>query len=1549
MGNDIDNDWDSAERGEKEKRVLLKGASNWVRWLAATQALMEKKKVWKFVIADLTKQKEGETPEEFKKRVDEDYLDKATSALGELKLSVHESYREKIAEKTTAFDAMEELKKNYAKKSITTVASIQREFFNVMMSGHGMLAMDKHFNELEAIRKELKGTKGEVTEDTMSNRAMESLGEDWEDICEKMRDDLTDSTMWTDVRANLLDKARTRKHTHELGKGGKKSNKSSGVAFEAGRSIQGNCYNCGEEGHSWRYCTKPDRNQKPESSKPKGGRSHAHHAKGGKGDKQKKGESSKGKPKYAMSAVGSSSARMDHRGISLTPEDEFDFLGERAMSTPRNASVAIDPARKVILTPVISHGYDEEEVLYYLDDDEIDASDEAVVQCEEPAQKLSVKNDSVAISPARKVILTPVISHGYDEEEILYYLDDDDLMNQDEDVTELPPVPTAVYKEFYPYRDLILRREMNDCRPEAEIDDEEEIKQLLDEMEQRAEYFPLLCRAFMAEHSKDHPVALAMMRRLTNDGRWIIDSGASDHLCNQKELFTTLDEKAGSVEITCANNQVVLSSGIGTIELKTTVGKISNNCVLEDVLYCENIGKNLLSLGKLDKHGMEITVKGGRLRIKKDGVTVAIGKRDHDGLYKLVTGENSYANFLEITRDNDVNRWHKIFTHLNERDLRLTIPGLTGTFQHCDACFRGKATKQPWKTETRPRPKEPLDEIHSDLMGPFSEGDSGEKYVATYIDGFTDMTHIALLNSKDEQLQHMYDYIAMAETHFGRKVKSIYCDGGGEYVSNEFKSWCKERGTRIIKTNADTPEQNAIAERRNRTLLGNAKSTLIDSGLGKSYWTDAMLVSAHARNRSLGTNSKDKTPYERWFGKKPDPGYMHQLGEVCYLYTEKKKRGGKMGDNSVRCIFLGYTDNGLKIQEVASGRVRFSRHVRFPRKPKVLGLEKPESDSGSDSSSESDVRERVTFAKDEPAAEADSEDDDDDDAEAGGDVERKVIQTSDELPIEQQEGTDEDEREAPSTPRNKKQPEYYPKKPSKGCKPKDNATFQPDSDDQDDEDKDDFTPVKQYRTRSMARAEASKSVSETGNTDKGSTESRANNPGTPAAANSIVRRAIAFMTAAKGIIIPKSYEEAITGPQAEEWKEAIAAELASLIDRKTWMVAEVRPNQHRVGTKWVFDLKLDESGKFIIRYKARLVARGFTQKKGFDYQEVFAPVVRHTTIRLFMAIRTLRRMKVLQLDISTAFLNGDIDYDVFITTPKGLEHSLSPNQALKLVKGLYGTKQGARCWNIELTNTLMAHGYEQCVSDPCVFYRKGDASYIIVYVDDLMLFYTIDQTATELKAAILKKYKIGKESDGAYFLGIHSRFGPGVTTMSQETYVAEIVETFGGDRRTIASTPMTVGIDLMRDPKALPFECPYRELNGALLYAANVTRMDIAYAAGMLCRYLDKPEEKHWDAGSRLVDYLRGTKEIGLKFTAKKEITHAALKLSDLGLEAFADADWAADKENRASISGYVVKACGGPISWRSRKQKSIACSTMEAEYVSIAEACKEIVWIRHC
>ena len=437
------------------------------------------------------------------------------------------------------------------------------------------------------------------------------------------------------------------------------------------------------------------------------------------------------------------------------------------------------------------------------------------------------------------------------------------------------------------------------------------------------------------------------------------------------------------------------------------------------------------------------------------------------------------------------------------------------------------------------------------------------------------------------------------------------------------------------------------------------------------------------------------------------------------------------------------------------------------------------------------------------------------------------------------------------------------------------------------------------------------------------------------------------MTAAKGIIIPKSYEEAITGPQAEEWKEAIAAELASLNDRKTWMVAEVRPNQHRVGTKWVFDLKLDESGKFIIRYKARLVARGFTQKKGFDYQEVFAPVVRHTTIRLFMAIRTLRRMKVLQLDISMAFLNGDIDYDVFITTPKGLEHSLSPNQALKLVKGLYGTKQGARCWNIELTNTLMAHGYEQCVSDPCVFYRKGDASYIIVYVDDLMLFYTIDQTATELKAAILKKYKIGKESDGAYFLGIHSRFGPGVTTMSQETYVAEIVETFGGDRRTIASTPMTVGIDLMRDPKALPFECPYRELNGALLYAANVTRMDIAYAAGMLCRYLDKPEEKHWDAGSRLVDYLRGTKEIGLKFTAKKEITHAALKLSDLGLEAFADADWAADKENRASISGYVVKACGGPISWRSRKQKSIACSTMEAEYVSIAEACKEIVWIR--
>jgi hypothetical protein len=257
-------------------------------------------------------------------------------------------------------------------------------------------------------------------------------------------------------------------------------------------------------------------------------------------------------------------------------------------------------------------------------------------------------------------------------------------------------------------------------------------------------------------------------------------------------------------------------------------------------------------------------------------------------------------------------------------------------------------------------------------------------------------------------------------------------------------------------------------------------------------------------------------------------------------------------------------------------------------------------------------------------------------------------------------------------------------------------------------------------------------------------------------------------------------------------------------------------------------------------------------------------------------------------------------------------------------------------------------GYKQTVNDPCLFHNERKGTYVIVYVDDMIMYYRNDEDAMSFLMDIEGKYKVGKVEDGRYFVGLHIRKNELNACIYQQRYTEAVVKKYEDYIKRESSTPMGSNLDLRRMDEEITRK-PYREVVGALLYLSNGTGPDIAYAVGMLSRYMEKAEEKHWEAAMKVISYLKGTAKVGIEYSLQSgtNLFEGELKLSGLKLEAYVDSDWGTDKDGRKSITGYVVKMLGGPIAWRSRKQKSVALSSMEAEYMALADAIKEVMYIR--
>ncbi|KAL0276866.1 UNVERIFIED_CONTAM: hypothetical protein PYX00_004339 [Menopon gallinae] len=364
------------------------------------------------------------------------------------------------------------------------------------------------------------------------------------------------------------------------------------------------------------------------------------------------------------------------------------------------------------------------------------------------------------------------------------------------------------------------------------------------------------------------------------------------------------------------------------------------------------------------------------------------------------------------------------------------------------------------------------------------------------------------------------------------------------------------------------------------------------------------------------------------------------------------------------------------------------------------------------------------------------------------------------------------------------------------------------------------------------------------------------------------------------------------------------------------------------------------------KYKARLVARGHTQRPGIDYDEIFAPVARYELIRTLLAIAVNEQMYVHQLDVVSAYTQGFLSDEVYMEQPEAFVDKKNKDHVCKLVRPLYGLKQSGREWYKRINDYLVNKGGMNAEGDPCiyVFGTNENRVILLIYVDDILLASKSLEEMNEIKELLKREFEITDLGSINTILGINIKrdSDTGNMTLTQRNYIEELIKKFGMENAKEIGTPMELNVKVSKEmsPKdenerEEMKHKPYRELIGCLVYLSKATRPDIAFAAMTLGRYCNDPGKEHWTLAKRVLRYLKATPELGIKYSRNVK-----------QLEAFTDSDWAGNVDDRRSCSGNVLMLAGGPISWMSKLQSSVSLSTMEAEYVAIREVTKEVVYV---
>lgn len=985
-----------------------------------------------------------------------------------------------------------------------------------------------------------------------------------------------------------------------------------------------------------------------------------------------------------------------------------------------------------------------------------------------------------------------------------------------------------------------------------------------------------------------------------HSGKPILDTGTTQAMFKDRKHFVNYGNQATEIEV--ANGDSIYGTGVGAVRAVHR-GSPLTFC---NALHVPSLKSDLVSMTELAKKGCSIVFQeGGNFEVVQDQDVVMSGKLV-DGLMELdidLGKFSSTTNYALATRA-DGNLLHSRVGHPGPIPFSKIYPQATPP-KMCDPCIMAKHHQLPYGGKFKVA-KEKLEILHSDLSGlisPTSLG--GHRYYFKITDSSTSYKFVYLPRHKSETLDQFMKFKTLIETQTSFKIKTIVNDNGGEYTSKAFKEFLEKNGVQMMLTAPYTPQKNPVSEIGNRTTVEKARALLKHAGLPSEYWAEAVSTAVYLENRTPIASRKFVTPYELWHGRAPTYHHLRVFGCLAYVHVGKERRNGKFADTAKRGVFLGYQEghHNYSVMLLEDKRVVYSHDVLFneevfPLRDESASL--PFESSDYDHLDATDPLHNLDTTLDQPM---------------------DVTQTasSNASPV------DGDQVHSPET-------NASALERNQGADPHGNPSS---------EVADSIVPVGIVEGSPEDLLPDLASFRPTPNREIKSNIDPANilphRTRRSAQPENLIMKALLTTTAD-----PKTYHQAMKRPDSELWIDAMKRELDALERMGVWEEVELPEGKHALGTTWVYKRKTGASGE-LIKHKARLCAQGFSQIEGIDYSETYAPTGRLTTLRTCLSISAQEDFEVIQMDAIGAFLNGVPDETLYISPPKGyICKTKGTNIVLKLNKSLYGLKQLPRCWYNQLKDFFSSINFSPSNADPCFFFSKdpGWKCGVYVHVDDLCI---MGQNTQQFKDLINARFDMEDLGECTYFLGMRitrDRVNRTIT-LYQDKYVESMLIEYGMEECRPISTPMIPNTHLVpatEEEKAdfVKTGENYRRAVGLLNYLVLCTRPDLALVASQLAQFLENPGILHWAAFKRVLRYLRHSSQSGL-----------TLGGGDMVLEAYSDSDYAGCPYTRRSVTGYVMLMGKGCVSWRARKQATVATSSTEAEYRAAYKATQEIVWIR--
>ena len=1011
----------------------------------------------------------------------------------------------------------------------------------------------------------------------------------------------------------------------------------------------------------------------------------------------------------------------------------------------------------------------------------------------------------------------------------------------------------------------------------------------------------------MANSGKDE--LLTNLSMLTNDltSAWILDSGATDHMTPLTDVFESYEKLTPGKHVQTADGTLLPVVGIGKMSI-SHIGKIDN------VLHVPKLFVSLISvqrLAKLKEYSILFDDIDAYLCHKVDGWKIGLAKV-RQGLYYLpgrnpiaLLGAGTPVAMKGMTFKETIVEIHQRMGHPSFHLLKHMYPHLFKDLKVddfiCDACQLGKFKRTTYPSSNN-RTLKPFQLIHCDVWGPSPTTDIlGNRYFLVCTDDCSRFSWLFLLKTKSEVARCIKNLCALIKRQFGKSVKGFRTDNAKDFLNNDLSEFFASEGLKHETSCPYTPQQNGLAERKIGDVVDKGRTLLIQANVPINLWGFAIMTAAHLINRLPSQTLDFQSPIGVLTSFFPGVSLKTGLpfktfGCTAYVYNPMHKKN-KWSTKALKCIFLGYsnTQKGYKVYHPITRKYMVSKDVIFDEK-NFFYLP-----TGSGNLRDIPL---IMTSEDNTAQAHESE----------AIASKQIFDTTDFHILESNEesGREENVQEeiTDQEPSNAiiPYPKYYTRRRKE--QPVDMEVMTEELNE---------WPIAIRKEKRSCVKPLPHNIANYLNYMKVSPQYQT------------------FLSQLQDISIPKNSQEALRNIQ---WKEAMDEEMRALLQNNTWEIVDLPPRKKPVGCRWVYTLKCKSDGS-LDRYKARLVARGYTQTYGIDYQETFAPVAKMNTIRILISLAVNLDWPLNQYDIKNAFLHGDLKEEVYMEFPPGYEGITTKGKVCKLRKALYGLKQSPRAWFGRFSQALKTLGYHQCNGEHTLFFKgaqQGLITILIVYVDDIIITGNNLKEIKSLEDHLDKNFEVKQLGPLRYFLGIEfARSNEGIL-MTQQKYILDLLDETKHTNCHINETPIEVNhkLTILEDDPKVEIGS-YQKLIGKLLYLSH-TRPDICYSVNILSQFMHSPRNSHFQAANRILRYLKGTSGLGITYR----------KTGKLDLILYTDSDFAGSRMDYRSTTGYCTIFGGNLVTWRSKKQSVVSKSSTEAEFRAMSKGIDEVMWIKH-